>query len=93
MKRDPELTNFENDLLESIAQAKRGDYARVHTPAMITARRGRPVGSVASTNKARLSMRLEADTLDALRNGKRMANPALHCHHRGRQGWADIACE
>ena len=67
MKRDPELTNFENDLLESIAQAKRGDYARVHTPAMITARRGRPVGSVASTNKARLNMRLEADTLDALR--------------------------
>ena len=55
MKRDPELTNFENDLLESIAQAKRGEHARVHTPAMIHFRRGRPVGSVASTNKARLN--------------------------------------
>ncbi len=67
MKRDPELTDFENDLLESIAQAKRGEHARVHTPAMIVARRGRPLGSVASTTKARLNMRLEADTLEALR--------------------------
>ena len=28
--RDPELTDFENDLLESIAQAKLGLHSRVH---------------------------------------------------------------
>ena len=31
--RDPELTDFENDLLELIAQAKLGLHARVHVPA------------------------------------------------------------
>ena len=31
--RDPELTDFENDLLESIAQAKLGLHSRVHVPA------------------------------------------------------------
>ena len=30
--RDPELTDFENDLLESITQAKLGLYSRVHVP-------------------------------------------------------------
>ena len=28
--RDPELTDFENDLLESITQAKLGLHSRVH---------------------------------------------------------------
>ena len=31
--RDPELTDFENDLLELIAQAKLGLHSRVHVPA------------------------------------------------------------
>ena len=31
--RDPELTDFENDLLESITQAKLGLHSRVHVPA------------------------------------------------------------
>ena len=30
--RDPVLTDFENDLLESITQAKLGLYSRVHVP-------------------------------------------------------------
>lgn len=33
-------------LRESLAQAKRGEFAAVHTPEQIMARRGRPVGSV-----------------------------------------------
>ena len=31
--RDPELTDFENDLLELIAQAKLGLHSREHVPA------------------------------------------------------------
>ena len=31
--RDPELTDFENDLLESIAQAKLGLHSRMPVPA------------------------------------------------------------
>ena len=31
--RDPELTDFEHDLPESIAQAKLGLHSRVHVPA------------------------------------------------------------
>ena len=32
---DDELTEFERGLLESIAQAKRGEFAAVHTPARV----------------------------------------------------------
>ena len=47
LKMDEEMAAFAADLRESIAQAKRGEYARVHTPADIAAykARGRPVGS------------------------------------------------
>ena len=54
VKLDDEMKTFAADVLESIAQAKRGEFARVHTPADIATykARGRPVGSV----KPRLSI-------------------------------------
>ncbi|MGZ8217785.1 BrnA antitoxin family protein [Methylomagnum sp.] len=65
---DPEMEAFANDVLESIRQAKRGEYARVHTPEEIQARRrGRPVGSVQAVTKQPVKLRLDADVLEALR--------------------------
>ncbi len=52
-------------LRESLAQAQRGEYARVHTPELIASRgRGRPVQ--ASTKQA-VKLRLDPDLLVALR--------------------------
>ncbi len=67
---DPEVKQFQEDLLESIRQAKRGEYARVHTPEDImarAARRGRPPGSVSATAKQPVKLRLDPDLLAALR--------------------------
>jgi len=65
---DPELTEFENDLLESIRQAKRGEFAQVTTPEQIVARRGgRPVGSVQAVTKAPTTLRLEKTVLNRWR--------------------------
>lgn len=67
---DPEIKQFQEDLLESIRQAKRGEYARVHTPEEImarAARRGRPLGSVSPTTKQAVKLRLDPDLLAALR--------------------------
>lgn len=64
---DDELTRFERGLLESIAQAKRGEFAAVHTPEQIMARRGRPVGSVKADAKVAVKLRLDPDVLAALR--------------------------
>lgn len=64
---DPEVEQFQKDLLESIRQAKRGEYARVHTPEQIMARRGRPPGSVATSTKQAVKLRLDPDLLAALR--------------------------
>jgi uncharacterized protein (DUF4415 family) len=64
---DAELTKFERGLLESIAQAKRGEFAAVHTPEQIAARRGRPVGSVKANAKVAVKLRLDPDVLAALR--------------------------
>jgi len=62
------LTEFERDLLESVRQAKTGEFAAVHTPAQITARkRGRPVGAVATTRKVSTTIRLGEDVLTYLR--------------------------
>lgn len=66
MKRNakPKLTAFERELLESVDQARRGEYAEVHTPEKIEARRrGRPAG----TTKEPVKIRLDADVLAALR--------------------------
>lgn len=64
---DDELTKFERGLLESIGQAKRGEFAAVHTPKQIMARRGRPVGSVKADAKVAVKLRLDPDVLAALR--------------------------
>lgn len=60
---DAELQQFMDDLEESIAQAKRGEFAALHTPAQIKARRGRPLGSVQATTKQAMTLRLDADVL------------------------------
>ncbi|MDR1064262.1 MAG: BrnA antitoxin family protein [Azoarcus sp.] len=63
-----ELSEFERDLLESIRQAKRGEYARVSTPADIVARRrGRPVGSVKASPKVQTAIRFDPEVLAAFR--------------------------
>lgn len=43
---DSEILEFEESLLRSLDQAKQGQYATVHTPLQISARRERPVSSV-----------------------------------------------
>lgn len=55
-------------LRESLAEAKAGVAARVHTPQdLATRRRGRPAGSVASITKEPVKLRLDPDVLAALR--------------------------
>ena len=55
------LTEFERDLIESVKQAQRGEFARIHTPEEISARiakrqAGSPVGTTqAVTNAKRLA--------------------------------------
>lgn len=60
---DPELSEFENDLLESFMQAKRGEFVKVTTPEQIMTRRGRPVGSVQATTKTPTTLRLDTPAL------------------------------
>ncbi|MGE0329851.1 MAG: BrnA antitoxin family protein [Ramlibacter sp.] len=67
---DKETEQFAADVLESIRQARRGEYARIHTPEEImarAARRGRPPGSVSPTTKQAVKLRLDPDLLAALR--------------------------
>lgn len=68
-KMDEEMKAFAADVLESIAQAKRGEFARVHTPADITSykARGRPVGSVKDNAKQAVTVRYSPDVLAAFR--------------------------
>lgn len=55
-------------LREGLAQARRGEFAAVHTPEMIARRKaGRPVGSVQAITKKPVQIRLDADVLEALR--------------------------
>ena len=55
-------------LRESLAQAKEGHFARVHTPEEIVARRrGRPKGSKQEVTKEAVKIRLDADVMAALR--------------------------
>ena len=55
-------------LRESLAEAKAGKFAQVHTPQQIEARRrGRPVGSTQAVTKEAVKIRLDADVLAALR--------------------------
>lgn len=65
---DPEIDAFEQALLRSLEQAKRGEAGRVSTPADIAARRrGRPVGSVKTSPKQQTTIRFDADVLKGLR--------------------------
>ncbi len=65
-KIDEETKQFMADLLLSLDQAKRGEYAAVHTPEMITAykTRGRPLKANA---KQPVKLRLDPDVLAGLR--------------------------
>ena len=66
--KDPEILAFEAALLRSVDQAINGEYAAIHTPEQIAARkRGRPAGSTKEDNKISTTIRLDADVLDALK--------------------------
>lgn len=66
-KPDAEMAEFEAALLRSAKQAVQGDFARVHTPAEIERRRGRPVGSIATTRKSATTIRLDEEVLAAFK--------------------------
>ncbi|MFT4256561.1 MAG: BrnA antitoxin family protein [Pseudoxanthomonas sp.] len=66
-KIDPEMTEFQEALLRSVEQAVSGQYAAVHTPPQIRARRGRPSGSVKANRKEQINLRLSQDVLAVLR--------------------------
>ena len=62
---DPEMREFEEALMRSIGDAKRGEFAAVHTPEMIVGykTRGRPVGSVQAVTKRPTTLRLDEEAL------------------------------
>jgi len=64
---DPEIDEFENALLRSLDQAKRGEFAGTHNPEQILKRRGRPTGSVKADSKQAVKLRFDPDVLAALR--------------------------
>ena len=68
-KMDEEMKAFAADVAESIVQAKRGEVARVHTPADIATykARGRPVGSTKEESKQAVTVRYSPDVLAAFR--------------------------
>ncbi len=73
MTKSAAPSTFAHDLMESIAQAKRGEFARVHTPEEIAQRvalrkAGRPVGSKQAVTKKAISLRIAPDTLELLRS-------------------------
>lgn len=55
------------DIRQALEEAKRGEYAAIHTPEDIKRRRGRPKGSVAEATKVPIKVRLDPDVVDALR--------------------------
>lgn len=62
------MSQFERDLLESVRQAKNGEFAAIHTPETITARkRGRPLGTTKADAKVAVKLRLDPDVLVVLR--------------------------
>ena len=66
--KDPEVLEFEAALLRSVGQTVRGEYAAVHTPEKIAARKpGRPVGTVKANAKVSTTIRFDADVLEALK--------------------------
>jgi uncharacterized protein (DUF4415 family) len=84
LEMDAEMLAFANDVAESIRQAKRGEYAKVHTPEMIAQykTRGRPVGSRKSDTKQAVTVRYSPDVLAAFKatgpGWQARMNDALH---------------
>lgn len=67
-KLDAEQKAFAAAVVTSIRQAKTGEHAAVHTPAVIAARkRGRPIGSIKPDAKVAVKLRLDPDVLSVLR--------------------------
>jgi uncharacterized protein (DUF4415 family) len=66
---DPEMREFEEALMRSVGQARRSEFARVHTPADIAARRkaGRPVGAVKAAPKQSTTIRLSPEVMVAFK--------------------------
>ncbi|MCL2829968.1 MAG: BrnA antitoxin family protein [Betaproteobacteria bacterium] len=64
-KLDSETAALLASLERGLQQAARGDFARVHTPEEIKARKkaGRPAGSVQATHKQPTTLRLDEDVL------------------------------
>jgi uncharacterized protein (DUF4415 family) len=67
-----EMSEFARDLIESIKEAQRGEYARIHTPEEISARiakraAGRPVGSAQAVTKKAISLRIAPEALEQMR--------------------------
>jgi uncharacterized protein (DUF4415 family) len=55
-------------LRASLAKAKAGSFAQIHTPEdIVNGGRGRPVGSKQARTKEAVKIRLDADVLAALR--------------------------
>ena len=59
---DDEIMQFASDVATSIRQIKGGEGNRT-TPAMIIARRGRPLGSVKVSSKVQTAIRLDPEVL------------------------------
>ena len=65
---DPDILAFEEAMLRSIDQAQKSQFATVHTPDMIEARRrGRPTGTVKAVTKQATTLRLDPQTLESWR--------------------------
>ncbi len=78
---DPEVLAFEESLLRSLDQSKRGEFAATHSAESIQARRaaGRPVGSKQSETKQPITIRLKPDVLSTWRmTGKGWQTRAAH---------------
>lgn len=69
VKMDAEMLAFASDVTESIRQAKRGEFAAVHTPEMIEGykTRGRPVGTRKDDTKQAVTVRYSPDVLAAFK--------------------------
>ena len=67
---DVEMRVFAEDVRQSIAQARQGEAARVHTPADIARykARGRPVGSMKPDAKQAVTVRYSPDVLAAFKS-------------------------
>lgn len=73
---DAEMLAFAKDVALSIQQAKRGEYAVIHTPEDIVRRsRGRPVGSVKANPKKPVQIRFDPDVMMPCASGLK---PIIH---------------